>query len=119
MGKPYYIENYISDTFNYLYPKNKNLLFYILVTLHIIVPIFLLGLILLFLFQKKKSVLYLVILPGLAILYWHLFNSCPYNKLIKKLFNIVLPVLPIKINTIKYICFVLLIFIITSYFIRR
>lgn len=119
MTKPYYIEKYISDSLNHLYPKNKDLIYYILVTIHIGLPILLLGLILLFLYLKKKSVLYLIILLALAVLYWNLFNTCPYNNLMKKIFNVNLPVLPIRINTIKYIGSVLLILIIITYLIRR
>lgn len=119
MSEPYYIEKYINDSINHLYPKNKDLIYYILVTIHIGLPIFLLGLILLLLFLKKKSVLYLIILLGLAVLYWNFFDTCPYNNLMKKLFNIDLPRLPIKINTIKYIGSILLILIIIAYLIRR
>lgn len=119
MSKPYYIENYINNTFNHLYPKNKDLLYYVLVTIHIGLPIFLLGLILLFLYLKKKSVLYLIILLTLAVLYWDFFDSCPYNNLMKKIFNIELPVLPVKINTIKYVGTTLLVLLIIIYLIRR
>ena len=119
MSKPYYVENYINDVLNHLYPKNKDLLYYVLVTIHIGLPIFLVGLILLFLFLKKTSVLYLIILLGLAVLYWDFFDSCPYNNLMKKIFDIELPILPVKINTIKYVGTALLVVLIIIYLIRR
>ena len=119
MNKPYYVEKYITDTLNYLYPKNKNITDYILVTLHIALPLLLLASIILLLFFRNKSVIYLIILFAIVTLYWDIFSRCPYNNLMKKYLNVSLPVLPVKINTVKYVATFLLVLIISIYLIRR
>jgi hypothetical protein len=119
MNKPYYIEDYIANTFSYLYPKNKSIEQHLFLTIHILLPIVTVLIICIMLLLGKKQAIYMIILFTLVTLYWNVYEKCPYNDLVYKYFNISLPILPVRIKIVKYISNLLLIVMIIFYLIRR